>query len=95
MRNVQIVERANESYAFAATDTETGAILLQLSDRDQLIALCHRLGWAVQGEPKSADETYPADLPQQRKRFGRAKSRVGGGTKFVRASRRHQRRAAF
>ena len=36
MRHVKIVERANETYAFGATDTETGAILLQLSDRDRL-----------------------------------------------------------
>jgi hypothetical protein len=94
VRRVKIVERANETYAFAATDTETGAILLRLSDRAALAELCHRLGWTVQGEPKSADETYPADLPQQRKRFGRARSRVGGATKFISARRRRERRAA-
>ena len=63
MRHVKIVERANETYTFGATDTGTGAILLQLSDRDELIALCHRLGWTVQGE--SADETSQAGFPQR------------------------------
>jgi hypothetical protein len=55
MRRVQIVEKPTETYSYAALDRQTGEVLLRLSDRHALIALCQRLEWAV--EEKSTRET--------------------------------------
>jgi hypothetical protein len=88
MRHVKIVEKPNETYAFAAVDLETGEAPFRLSDRDALVALCRRLGWAVQGESNALEES-PAGL-RQRKR-GRVRHRVAGGTKFISARKRPER----
>jgi hypothetical protein len=89
MRFVKIIEKPNEIYAFAAVDLETGEAPLRLSDRDALVALCRRFGWAVQGESNALEES-PTGLRQPKPR-SRARHRVGGGTKFISARKRPER----
>jgi hypothetical protein len=96
MRRVRIVEKLNETYSYAAVDQQTGEVPLRLSDRDALVALCQRLGWAVEEKSKSARETKPADLRQrtgERHRIhrGRARPRVGGVTKLISPRKRQER----
>jgi len=66
MRRVQIVEKPNETYSYAAVDQQTGEVPLRLSDRHALVALCQRLGWAVEEKSKSARETRPRQRTGQR-----------------------------
>jgi hypothetical protein len=54
MRCVKIVESPNKTYGFAAIDQQTGEVPLRLPDRTALLALCTRLGWAVQDDSQSA-----------------------------------------
>ena len=49
----------NETYSYAAVDQQTGEVPLRLSDRHALVALCQRLGWAVEEKSKLARETHP------------------------------------
>jgi hypothetical protein len=52
MRRVTIVKKPNEiTYCYVAVDQDTGEVPLRLTDRDELIALCYRLGWTVQAPP--------------------------------------------
>jgi hypothetical protein len=98
MRVIRIIERPNETYAFAAVDQQTGEVPLRLADRDALVALCRRLGWTVHGEREKSSGEVPAGVEVRRKqrRWGRVRTRVGGGTKFISARKRppHARRAA-
>jgi hypothetical protein len=89
MRFVKIIERPNETYGFAAIDLDTGEVPLRLSDRDALVALCRRLDWAVQGESNALE--WSRMSLRQRQRRGRARQRVGGGTKFIKARKRSER----
>jgi hypothetical protein len=92
MRRVQIVEKPNETYSYAALDQQTGEVLLRLSDRHALAALCQRLGWAVE-EKSSARETRPRQRTRERHRThqGRARPRVGGATKLISPRKRQER----
>ena len=54
MRRVLIVEKPNETYSYAAVDQQTGEVLLRLSDRHALVALCQRLEWTVEEKSESA-----------------------------------------
>jgi hypothetical protein len=85
MRRVRIVEKLNETYSYAAVDQQTGEVPLRLSDRHALVALCQRLGWAVEEKLKSARETRPSPRTGERHRRhqGRARPKVGGATKFI------------
>jgi hypothetical protein len=56
MRRVRIIERAGETYTYAALDQETGEVPLQLADRAALVALCERLGWVLHAR-RSAQPT--------------------------------------
>ena len=53
MRRVRIIERAGETYTYAAVDRETGEVPLQLADRAALVALCERLGWVIHEEKRA------------------------------------------
>lgn len=57
MRRVKIIERPRETYSYAAVDQQTGEIPLRLSERADLVALCRRLGWVVDG---TCPQTNPA-----------------------------------
>jgi hypothetical protein len=99
MRCVKILERPNEIYPFAVDQT-TGEVPLQLADRTALVALCGRLGWAIQDDSQPADISRGADLFQriERRRDSRlakpAKHRLGGATKYTSARKRRASRAA-
>ena len=91
MRRVRIIERPGEIYLYAALDQQTGEIPLRLSERAALVALCRRLGWAVD-EDSPANKSRSADLRQrlgERHRAHRAgdrtKRRLGGHSKYTRA----------
>jgi len=94
MRRVQIVEKPNETYSYAAVDRQNGEVLLRLSDRHALVALCQRLGWAVEEKSESARETRPTQRTRERRRThqGRARPRVGGATKFISPRKRQEDR---
>jgi hypothetical protein len=98
MRCVKILERPNETYPFAAVDQTTGEVPLQLADRTALVALCGRLGWAIQDDSQPAEVSRGADLPQhisERRRLAKpAKHRLGGATKYTSARKRRASRAA-
>src|SRR6478609_9353019 len=95
MRRVQIVEKLNEAYSYAAVDQQTGEVPLRLSDRHALVALCQRLGWAVEEKSKSARERRPADLRQRTERHrthrSRAIPRAGAVTKVISPRKRQER----
>jgi hypothetical protein len=95
MRCIKIITRANAVYRYAAVDQQTGDIPLQLSDRPALVALCQRLGWTIQGEKSSVENSAGVDKRKQR-RWGRVRARVGGATKFISPRKRapHAPRAA-
>jgi hypothetical protein len=96
MRRVQIVEKLNETYSYAAVDQQTGEVPLRLSDRHALVALCHRLGWAIEEKSRSTRKTKPADLRQRtgechRINRRRARAQVGAPTKFISPRKRQKR----
>jgi hypothetical protein len=97
MRHVKIIESPNETYPFAAIDQQTGEIPLRLTERDDLVALCDRLGWVVQEDSQSAGAARAADLPQRigeryraRRPGNRVRHRQGGATKFTSARKRQR-----
>ena len=61
MRRVLIVEKPNETFSYAAVDQQTGEVLLRLSDRHALVALCQRLEWAVEEKSESAKQAETAN----------------------------------
>jgi hypothetical protein len=91
MRRVQIVEKPNGTYSYAAVDLQTDEVLLRLSDRHALVALCERLGWAVEEKSESARETRPTQRTRERRRQGQARTRVGEATKFISPRKRQVR----
>jgi hypothetical protein len=100
MRCVKIVERPNETYPFAAIDQATGEVPLRLTDRAALVALCGRLGWAVQNDSQPAGTPRSADLLQRAGERHRAhrphnpvRHRLGGATKYTSARKRRSSRA--
>jgi hypothetical protein len=105
MRRVKIIERAGEIYPYAAVDQQTGEVPLRLSDRAALVALCHRLGWAVDEETDREGVSYHqrTDDHRRARRCGGARRRVGGASSFtserkrkrVRGLEAHSTRAAL
>jgi hypothetical protein len=93
MRRVQIVEKPNETYSYAAVDQQTGEVPLRLSDRHALVALCQRLGWAVEEKSKPARETTPRQRTGERHGTHRrqARPRDRGITKFIGPRKRQER----
>jgi len=91
MRRVRIVERAGETYAYAAVDRETGEVPLQLVDRAALVALCERLGWAVHEEKRSGPPRDARQRTDERHRM-RPRRRVGGSSKYTSARKRQRDR---
>jgi hypothetical protein len=89
MRRIKIIERPSETYSYAAVDRDTGEVPLQLADRAALVALCERLGWAVQ-EEKRADK--PRDERQRTGERHRShpRRRVGGSSKYIGARKRQR-----
>ncbi len=67
MRRVDLIESQGETYRYAAVDRETGAVLLRLSDRAALVALCERLEWVLDAELK-ARKGRGLDAADSRKR---------------------------
>jgi len=92
MRRVKIVETPSETYRYTAVDQETGEIPLRLPDRARLIALCAKLGWAVDMESRPSHQA-PAPNKQQRATTGHItrRYRLGGASKYT-SSRRRRRR---
>ena len=89
MRRVRIIERAGETYTYAAVDRETGEVPLQLADRAALVALCERLGWAVHEEKRAGG---PRDARQRTNERHRThpRRRVGGSSKYTSARKRQR-----
>ena len=96
MRRIKIIERPGETYSYAAVDRQTGEIPLRLTERAALVALCHRLGWAVDEElpakePRSADLLQrPGERHRTHRAGNRARRRLGGHSKYA-AARKRQR----
>ena len=88
MRRVRIIERAGETYTYAAVDRETGEVPLQLADRTALVALCERLGWAVHEKKRAG----PRDARQRTNERHRShpRRRVGGSSKYTSARKRQR-----
>jgi hypothetical protein len=82
MRHVKIVERAGETYSYAAVDLQTGDVLLRLSDPGALADLCHRLEWAVHQGTKPALSNAAlrqrTDEHRRANRPGKARPRLAG-----------------
>jgi hypothetical protein len=89
MRRVQIVEKPNETYSYIAVDQQTGEVPLRLSDRHALVALCQRLGWAVEENPhgKQGRDSEPVnatghiDAKQDREPVGSPSSSARGSVR--------------
>jgi hypothetical protein len=62
MRRVQIVEKPNETYSYAAVDQQTGEVLLRLRDRHALVALCERWGGLLKRSRKQGRDSKPLNV---------------------------------
>jgi hypothetical protein len=96
MRQVAIIKTPNPtSYPYAAIDQQTGEGLLRLTDRDELIALCRRLGWTIHEESsKSADEARQRSALDRERAQRRCRGHdrpAGGATKFINPRKRPER----
>ena len=89
MRRVRIIERAGEIYSYAAVDRETGEVPLQLADRAALVALCERLGWAIQ-EKKRANKPRDGRPRTGGRHRSHPRRRVGGSSKYISARKRQR-----
>ena len=91
MRRVRIIERAGETYTYAAVDRETGEVPLQLADRAALVALCERLGWVIH-EEKRAGGPRDERQPTGERHRTHPRRRVGGSSKYTGARKRQRDR---
>jgi len=87
MRRVRIIERAGETYTYAAVDRETGEVPLQLADRAALVALCERLGWVIHEEKRAGGPPRTGERHRSHPR-----RRVGGSSKYTSARKRQRDR---
>jgi hypothetical protein len=98
MRRTKIIEIPSETYSYAAVDRQTGEIPLRLPERAALVELCHRLGWAVDGE-SPVNEPRSVDLVQRRgerhrthRAGNRPRRRLGGHAKYAGVRKRQRDR---
>lgn len=91
MRRVRIIERAGETYTYAAVDRETGEVPLQLADRAALVALCERLGWVIHEEKRAGGPRDERQRTGERHR-SHPRRRVGGSSKYISARKRQRDR---
>ena len=89
MRRVRIIERAGETYTYAAVDRETGEVPLQLADRAALVALCERLGWVIHEEKRAGGPRDVRPRTDERHRT-HPRRRVGGSSKYTGARKRQR-----
>jgi hypothetical protein len=68
MRSVIIVHDSANPRAWVAVDKQAGTELLRLRDRNQLQAVCARLGWEIVAKQLEGRATTAADLKRAARR---------------------------